>query len=101
MAQQGNFGHVLATNIQRWGYEAVLLPSMMTICEDAVSAVEGDVLLFDADESWCAVKQGKNTAVVQHGLSASDFIREFGTQWSRVQFTIVLSSCSVPRTVLV
>ncbi|MBV9230931.1 MAG: response regulator [Chloroflexi bacterium] len=100
MAQQGNLGRVLATNIQCWGYEAILLPSTMTLCEDAVDVIEGDVLLFDLDEPLRTVKLEKKTAVVQHGLSALDFLRTSREQWSRVQFTIALASRSVSRTML-
>jgi CheY-like chemotaxis protein len=100
MAQQGNFGRVLATIIQRWGYEAVLLPSTMTFSEEAVNVIEGDVLLFDLDDSLRTVKLEKRSSVVQHGLSALDFIRTSGEQWFQVQFTIVLTSRSLSRTML-
>ncbi|MBV9230571.1 MAG: response regulator, partial [Chloroflexi bacterium] len=56
--QQNSFVHVLATNIRRWGHEVTVLPSMMALCGDSVrgvgdgaSKIEGDVLLYDLDES--------------------------------------------------
>lgn len=100
VGQQDNFGRVLATNIQCWGHQAILLPSVMTLCGDEIEAVDGDVLLYDLDESWHALMVGNDVPTVQHGLPASDFMRSYGERWSRARLTIVFSSRSVSRIML-
>ena len=98
--RQDNFCRVLATNIEHWGHEVVMLPATVTLCGDGENAIEGDVLLYDLDESFRALTIGKDVPTVQHGLLASDFIQSCGQQWSHARFTIVLSSRSVSRTML-
>ncbi len=70
VGQQNSFAHILATNIQCWGHEVRVLPSAMVMCGDpawetgsGASEVEGDVLLYDLDESVCISRltRGRDT----------------------------------------
>lgn len=100
VGRQDNFSRVLATNIEHWGHEVKMLPAAVTLYDDGQHVAEGDVLLYDLDESFRAVTMGKDAPTVQHGLLASDFLQNCGRQWLRAQFIITLSSRSVSRTTL-
>lgn len=100
VGRQDNFSRVLATNIEHWGHEVVMLPTAVTLYGDEQDIAEGDVLLYDLDESFRAVTMGKDAPTVQHGLLATDFLQNCGRQWLRAQFIITLSSRSVSRTML-
>ncbi len=100
VGQQSNFSRVLATTIEHWGHEIVMLPAAVTLYDDGKNVVEGDVVLYDLDESFRALTMGKDTPTVQHGLLAADFLQSWGQQWLQARFIIALSSRSVSRTTL-
>src|SRR5579885_302833 len=100
VGQQSNFSRVLATTIEHWGHEVVMLPAAVTLYDDGKNVVEGDVVLYDLDESFRALTMGKDTPTVQHGLLAADFLQSWGQQWLQARFIIALSSRSVSRTTL-
>ena len=120
VGQQNSFAHILATNIQCWGHEVRVLPSEMVMCGDPVwetgsgaSEVEGDVLLYDLDESVCISRLtgGRDTPTLHMSLP-SGFAGEDGkgcgerlpavplARQQHACLTIALSSFSVSRTTL-
>lgn len=100
VVRQDNFSRVLATTIEHWGHEVIMLPAAVTLYGDGQNVVEGDVVLYDLDESFRALTMGKDAPTVQHGLLATDFLQSWGQQWLRTRFIIALSSRSVSRTTL-
>src|SRR5947209_557576 len=120
VGQQNSFAHILATNIQCWGHEVRVLPSAMVMCGDPVwrtgsgaSEVEGDVLLYDLDESLCISRLtgGRDTPTLRMSLPssfASEDVKGCGERLPSVplarrqyaRLTIALSSFSVSRTTL-
>src|SRR5579859_1319278 len=90
VGQRENFCRVLATNLQCWGFETVLMPSMATLCNDARA---GDVVLYDLDDSFYPVRTANNAPASQHTLLNWDFQADS-------QFLLILSSRSVSRTML-
>jgi|SRR5437660_2970397 len=100
IGRQDNFSRVLTTTIEHWGHEVIMLPTAVTLCDDGRNVVEGDVLLYDLDESFRALTMGKDMPTVQHGLLAADFLQSWGQQWLHVRFIVALSSRSIARTTL-
>ncbi len=98
--QQNSFEHVLTTNIQNWGHEAIVItPSSAS----SGSRAHGDVLLFDLDEALrSATPIGNGNAQVPFvSLSlAENGMKRDDKHWPHVRLTIALSSRSVSRTTL-
>ncbi len=99
IGQQDSFGQILAANIRRWGYEVVLLPSMMAMLTRGGSIgvgreIEADVLLYDLDEAFriATLMGGRDTPTL---LEKDD-----GERWPHVRLVIALSSRSVSRLTL-
>ncbi len=100
-----NFGRVVTTNVQCWGYEVIVQPAALRIETDQDAhgqsqVFEGDILLYDLDTSYRPLMIGKDSPVVQRDLLASDFLDGAEDQWPRARLTIALSSRSVSRTML-
>src|SRR6266571_7048129 len=101
--QYNSFDHVLAANIQCWGHDVIVLP--LTVALQSQSEVEGDVLLYDLDESFgmSMLMGGKDTPILPISLAAErayDKIKNCAEQWPHVRLTIALSSRSVSRITL-
>jgi CheY-like chemotaxis protein len=97
--QQDNFNHILAANVQCWGYEVTILPTMA-----AQDEVEGDVLLYDLDaafrfSAWWEGYDAK-TPISLVSSFPNDMLQRGEEHWPRARLTIALSSHSVPRTTL-
>lgn len=90
---QGQFGRILATNIQCWGHKVVILPDLKALCEEAAGIFMNDVLLYDLDESFRISSLGWDAPVTA-------FLQSREAQQLRNRLTIVFSSRSVPRTML-
>ena len=102
MGQQDKFSHVLATNVQCWGHEAVLLsPEGWEEGSEGVrNDVEGDVLLYDLDILSQGLAVGEGASFTQQRALALDHTSSYNKQRFRSRFIIVLSSRSVSRTML-
>lgn len=96
--QQDHFNQILAANIQQWGHEAVILPAMTAMIRE-VSDVEGDILLYDLDDSFrfSMLMTGNRAGAAR---LASDFLVGYEKRWPRVRLMIALSSRSVSRVTL-
>ncbi len=86
VGQQRSIDQVLAANIQCWGYNVRLLPTMLPIWS---SEVDGDVLLYDLDE-----------ALRLATLLGNRDVHLGQERWVHRCLTIALSSRSVSRTAL-
>ncbi|HEX6554820.1 MAG TPA: response regulator [Ktedonobacteraceae bacterium] len=98
--QQNSFEHVLTTNIQNWGHEAIVITPSSTSSE---SHTHGDVLLFDLDEalqSATSMENGKLQLPIESLSLAENGIKGDDIHWPPVRLTIALSSHSVSRTTL-
>jgi len=95
IGQHNSFDQILAANIQCWGYEAVILPSLMTVLGE--EGIEGDVLLYDLDEAFriSMLTRGRDTPSLP-----IQWAKRNEQWWSPVPFTIALSSHSVSRATL-
>ena len=105
VGQINSFAHVLAANIQCWGYEVTVLPSAVAMNGSGISEVEGDVLLYDLDEALriSMLMGGRDAPPLQTSLAsgfASAFVNNCEEQWPRARLTIALSSFSVSRATL-
>lgn len=103
VGQHNSFDHVLAANIRCWGHEVIMLP--LTAAMASGGEVEGDVLLYDLDESFrvSTLMDGKDEPILPISLAADrmhGMIGNCAEQWPRVRLTIALSSRSVSRTTL-
>lgn len=99
IGQHDRFEHVLSATIQAWGYDvAILSPA----CVSWGSDVEGDILLYDLDESFrlSSLKTGKGGITSLYPTLIPDFLKNGDERWSQIRFTIALSSLSVSRTIL-
>src|SRR3989440_8619049 len=99
VGQRDSFAHILAANIQCWGHEVMVLPSAK------VMYVEGDVLLYDLDESLriSTLTRGRDMPTLNMSLPsgfASEDVKSCREQLPRARLTIALSSFSVSRTTL-
>lgn len=90
---QGQFGRILATNIQRWGHNVVILPDLQALCAEAAGILMDDVLLYDLDESFRIASGGQDMPITA-------FLQGHEAQQLRNRLTIVFSNRSVPRTML-
>ena len=95
IGQRNSFDQILAANVQCWGYEAVILPSIMTVLGE--EGIEGDVLLCDLDEAFriSMLTRGRDTPALP-----IQWAKRNELWWPRVPFTIALSSHSVSRATL-
>jgi CheY-like chemotaxis protein len=93
VSPQEQFGRILATNIQCWGHNIVILPDLKALCAEATSILKDDVLLYDLDESFRLASFGQDVPVTA-------FLQGHEAQQLRNRLTIVFSSRSVPRTML-
>jgi len=99
VGQRDSFAHILAANIQCWGHEVMVLPSAKVMC------VEGDVLLYDLDESLriSTLTRGRDMPTLNMSLPsgfAGEDVKSCREQLPRARLTIALSSFSVSRTTL-
>ncbi|MFL5590694.1 MAG: response regulator [Ktedonobacteraceae bacterium] len=99
VGQRDSFAHILAANIQCWGHEVMVLPSEKVMC------VEGDVLLYDLDESLriSTLTRGRDMPTLNMSLPsgfAGEDVKSCREQLPRARLTIALSSFSVSRTTL-
>lgn len=125
IGSQNSFEHVLATNIQRWGHEAVVLPLAELMMKLDLEA-EGDILLYDLDASLQAfalpLEKGKYLFAGRRSSAAFDtpgplaFARSISAVLEpylvsvpgalsvlpgiRRRFTIAMSSHSISRAAL-
>src|SRR2546423_7642731 len=98
--QQNSFEHVLTTNIQNWGHQAIVVTPSSILSE---SNAYGDVLLFDLDEalhSASPIENGNPQVPVASMPLAVNGIKQDDKHWPHVRLTIALSSFSVSRTTL-
>ncbi len=100
VCHQHTFARVLMTNIQCWGYEAVMHPATVAVGRDGAKDLEGDILLYDLDEVLSPLMVEKDTSTVQRGLPVSGLVGSREGQWPRTRLTIALSSRSVSRSTL-
>ena len=119
VGQQNSFDHVLAANIQCWGYEAVVLPSAEWVAKMDIRA-EGDVLLYDLDTSLrvAPLAGEKNPSLLASSIAAGSFTMAAAAPATttlldyehddtvpelptiRRRFTIAMSSYSISRVAL-
>jgi CheY-like chemotaxis protein len=114
-SQQNTLDRVMATTIRHWGHESIVLPLTESLHESEVSAVGGDVLVYDVDRplrSTSACVVGKETCISYQRSSTSAGrsplnsrpVPSHEDRWRKLalstRFTIVLSSRSVSRTML-
>ncbi|MDQ2903862.1 MAG: response regulator [Ktedonobacteraceae bacterium] len=99
MGQQNNFDHILAATIRHWGHEAVELPLEVVLYG---GEPEGDVLLYDLDESWrvARVLAGRDMPSLSLETTSGPLENAWEGRWSRAGFIIALSSRSVSRATL-
>lgn len=86
------FYTILAANVERWGYEAVLLSTEGMSVAGGRREIEGDILLYDMDAPL--------QPVVVWGEAASlSEVEQLTSQqaWPKVRLVIALSSRSVSR----
>src|SRR5689334_7303915 len=95
--QQHSFSDVLATNVQRLGYEAVILSSDVKKSDADGCDVEGDLLLYDIDGVLQRHRAKKGISHPQQGIQTADILSDWEILQSRTRLTIVLSSNSVSR----
>ncbi len=95
--QQDNFAHVLATNIEYWGYEAVVLPSLSKSAGSEIHVLEGDILLYDIDQSFYRAGLSKYSSAIQQQVVVAEILHDYGLVYVHTRLTIVLSSLSVSR----
>ena len=98
--QQNSFEHVLTTNIQNWGHQAIVVTPSSILSE---SNAYGDVLLFDLDEalhSASPIENGNPQVPVASMPLAVNGIKQDDKHWPHVRLTIALSSRSVSRSTL-
>ncbi len=98
--RQDSFSDVLATNVQCLGYEAVILSSELKRTSADGYDIEGDVLLYDVDELLQYQGVKKDSSLLQQGMQTADILWNLEILQARTRLTIVLSSCSVSRTML-
>lgn len=91
-----SFHGILAANVRRWGYEAVLLPQEMARDPQTWQEIEGDVLLYDMDALLQpTVALGDPGGEIASSAGAD--LVSFKPGWPRVRLIIALSSYSVSR----
>ena len=110
--QQTSFAHVLATNVQCWGYNVRTISTAVASWE---SEVDCDVLLYDLDETYqlstFLMDKDAHLSLAENGVSTKWYEAQCEGRWlqpslsaqpAQVQtyFTIALSSRSVSRTTL-
>ena len=97
---ENNFNHVLATNIKQWGYDPVILASSPASGNSrGEKNVEGDVLVYDMDESIHLSTLIPTTSA--HMASRSEnMLANYVPHWPGTKLVIVLSSRSVSRVML-
>src|SRR5258708_22128643 len=108
--RQEKLDRVLVTNIQRWGYEAILLSSTLTFYERNDTIVEGDLLLYDLDAflHTTSYMVGRDTPTLYGRSLIAELSRDYAkyneygdlSPLPETRFTIALSSHSVSRTSL-
>ena len=102
---QDNFGRVVTTNIQCWGYEVIAYPGTLTMevereASEHFSLLEGDILLYDLDTSFYSVRSGDGVSVLQARVLAPELQQRTKEPCSAFPLTIALSSHSVSRSML-
>jgi len=99
--QQTSFDHVLAANVQCWGYKVKMTPTTLPLLG---SDVDYDVLLYDMDEAiqLSTLLGGKDTRyILPESRSSSPWdVVQGKAQWSHPYVTIALSSRSISRATL-
>ncbi|HYK84002.1 MAG TPA: response regulator [Ktedonobacteraceae bacterium] len=107
--QQTSFAHVLAANIQCWGYNVRMMPTTVPLWE---SKVDCDVLLYDLDDAYklSTYLGGEDTRFSLSGSGGSTewyqaqsegrWLQEAQTTSVPTYLTIALSSRSVSRATL-
>lgn len=87
---------ILAANVQRWGYEAVLLSLEGINAAGGRREIEGDILLYDMDAPLQPMIVWGDTGIEMASLSGFD---QGAHQriWPKVRLVIALSSRSVSR----
>lgn len=108
-SQQTSFAHVLAANIQCWGYNVRMIPTMVPLWE---SEVDCDVLLYDLDDAYrqSTFPGGKDAdfSLAERSVSMEWYQAQSEGRWSQKAqsaqvptcLTIALSSRSVSRATL-
>jgi two-component system alkaline phosphatase synthesis response regulator PhoP/two-component system response regulator VicR len=88
------FYTILAANVRRWGYEAVVLSTEGMKAAGGRREIEGDILLYDMDAPLQPVVVWGNA----EAAALSDVEQLTGQQtWPKVRLVIALSSRSVSR----
>lgn len=113
--QQTSFAHVLAANIQCWGYNVRMIPTTVPLWE---SEVDCDVLLYDLDDAYrlSTFPGGKDAdfSLAESGVSMEWYQAQSKGRWTQTSqslqlsqveqvptyLTIALSSRSVSRATL-
>lgn len=97
---ENNFNHVLATNIKQWGYDPVILAAPgASGSARGERNVEGDVLLYDMDESvqFSSLMPTTSTHMMSH---PEGMLATYVPHWPAAKLMIALSSRSVSRVML-
>ncbi len=97
---QNGFDHVVATNIQCWGYEVEMVPSAWSVRAEEREeqyGMEGDVLLCDLDGPWSLYMNTTAAHASYQEMLLSSATRHARTHHIAVRLTIALSSSSVSR----
>jgi CheY-like chemotaxis protein len=95
---QDHFIQILAANVQKWGYEAIILSNDTVAGEGNACNTEvvGDVLVYDLDDPlhMPTVPAGKTS---EDASFAPPYLTSSDKGWPRVRLMIALSSRSVSR----
>lgn len=87
---------ILAANVQRWGYEAVLLSAEGINAPGGGREIEGDILLYDMDAPLQPMIVWGGTGMEMASLSSFEQ-GVYQRAWPKVRLVIALSSRSVSR----
>ncbi|QBD82384.1 response regulator [Ktedonosporobacter rubrisoli] len=97
---QNTFSRVLATNIQYWGYEVVMLAAPRAIFDDGTRAMQGDVVLYDLDEVFPTFSRERDFPEMWPERGTANSSEEAEGQETHAPFIIAISSRSVSRVTL-
>ncbi len=96
-SRQDHFDQILAANIQRWGYDARILPTGFFVRQEQSKVAKADVLVCDLDVTSRGSMRYVDTSSVAHEPQLPNW-NDVGRSCARL--VIALSSRSVPRSAL-
>ncbi len=91
-----SFCDILAANVQRWGYEAVIVTAAMMGDSQIWQGIEGDILLYDMDALFQHSDVLGNASVEWASTLNIDLVAR-PPDWPKARLKMILSSSSVSR----